>query len=178
MTREDATMMVTLREANVAHLIALRSNSQEPLDSVVLRLIRGAEGLAPRCLETPTHNGNCERANLPATGKYNAEVLGSRVSAPTLGRLFGAIVDLIAEIDASVLERLEQCRSRKRGYIAHLRSDIHPGRPDLPTLKTNSGWWVSANVGTDDIIRNLEALCRAGDLEFGTDIRFPTSSND
>ena len=64
-------------------------------------------------------------------------------------------------------------RSRKRGYVARNKSHIHPGRPDLATFKTNSGWWISTNVGTEDVIRNLNALCCAGNLKFSTDIRFP-----
>lgn len=50
------------------------------------------------------------RKNRPAAvagrGTRVAEVLGERVEAPTLGLHFAAIVDMMAELDPAVLERL------------------------------------------------------------------------
>ena len=170
---EDATMMVSLTEGNVAGLIGLRTHPKEPLNSVVSRLIRHSVKTRLNILEQPSQTRPDDPVAICAGAKYVAEVLGKRISASTLGRLFGVIVDQIDDIDPSVLERLELMRARKRRYVARAKSSIHPGRPDLETLKSKSEWWVSANVGKEDVTRGLKALCHAGQLKFGSDIRFP-----
>jgi hypothetical protein len=81
----------------------------------------------------------------------------------------------MAELDPAVLERLAAITARNRRYVARSKAEIHPGRPDLATIKTHSGWWVSSNVGARDVQRGLMALCQVGSLTFGTDVRFPLS---
>lgn len=108
-------------------------------------------------------------------GKYVALVLDEHVVGHTLGRLFANVVDLIAEIDPSVQHRLERIGARKRRYTSRSSNEIQQNRPDLATIQTGSGWWVSSNVGKEDVRRCLAAVCLAADLEFGTEIRFPIS---
>ena len=166
------TMLVCLSEATVARLMALRAGPDEPIDGTIARLAgrplvtRRAEPTAP------------SRKNRPAVvtrrAKHAAEVLGERIEAPTLSLLFAAVVDMVAELDPVVLERLAPITARKRHYVARSKAEIHPGRPDLPTIKARSGWWVSRNVGERDVQRGLMALCEVGSLKFGSDICFPS----
>ncbi len=169
----DATMMVSLTEGNVARLIGMKTHPKEPLNSVVSWLLRHSMKARLNIFDRPSQTRPDDPVAICAEAKHVAEVLGKRISAPTLGRLFGSIVDLIDDIDPSVLERLALMRSHKRRYVARAKSSIHPGRPDLKTLKSKSEWWVSTNVGEEDVTRGLKALCHAGQLKFGSDICFP-----
>ena len=63
-------------------------------------------------------------------------------------------------------------RSAKRGFVSREKNAIHPGRPDLPLHRTRSGWWISANIGEEDLQRALKRTCEANDLVYGRDIRF------
>jgi hypothetical protein len=40
-------------------------------------------------------------------------------------------------------------------------------------MRTRTGWWISKNVGMEDIVRSLRALADAAGLSFGQDIIFP-----
>jgi hypothetical protein len=163
--------LVQLREATLGRLVELRANPDEPLDEVVSRLaVRPPSAVKPEVTTRPTI-ARCQTS--ASSRKHVAEVLGQRVEAPSLGLLFAAVIDLVAEIDSAVLERLAADRARTRRYISRLKAEIHPGRSDLRTIVSQSGWCVSANVGEEDLRRGLVALCRAGSLKFGEDIRFP-----
>ena len=165
--------MVSLREPLVARLIQLRTNPGKPIENVVARLA-AEPNPAPRAKFRLTVAKKMD-SGANVEGKHMALVLGERVVGHTLGRLFANVVDLIAEIDPGVLHRLERIGARKRGYISRSSNEIHPNRPDLATIQAGSGWWVSGNVGKEDVRRGLAAVCQAADLEFGTDIRFPIS---
>ena len=95
----------------------------------------------------------------------------TRVAASTYGMLFAAVVDLIAALDPSVLERLAR-RQGRLGFscVSRLRRNFRSCDPVIPT---RSGWWVSGTAGEDHVWRWLRALCEAGDLKFGEDMRFP-----
>lgn len=167
-------VMLPLREATVAQVMALRIEANEPLDDVVTRLaaVETNAGHFPPQEPSPSE-GQDERS--AGCWKHGAEVLGETLKAQSLGRLFARVIDLVAEIDSELLERLAEARARTRRHISRTQSAIHPGRPDLRTIRARSGWWVSANVGEDDVRRSLIALCRAGGLTFNEDVRFPIS---
>jgi hypothetical protein len=38
-------------------------------------------------------------------------------------------------------------------------------------LRTKTGWYVSKNIGQVDFLRGIEALCMAGDIKYGEDVR-------
>jgi hypothetical protein len=173
---ETPFMMLPLREATVAQLMALRAEVDEPLDHVVARLAALETPVGRSTPQDPPSEGPSE--NRAGCWKHGAEVLGEKVTAQSLGRLFAHVIDLIEEIDAGLLDRLAEARARTRRHISRTQSAIHPGRPDLRTIRTRSGWWVSANVGEDDVRRSLIALCRAGGLTFGEDVRFPSPRAD
>ena len=165
------TMLVPMSEKTVALLISLRAGPDEPIEGTIARL--AAHPLVTRQAKLTAPSRKNRPVAVAGRGKSVAEVFGERIEAPTLGLLFAAVVDMVAELDTAVLERLATITARTRHYIARSKAEIHPGRPDLPTIKTRSGWWVSRNVGTEDVQRGLMALCRAGSLKFGSDIRFP-----
>ena len=179
------TVFVTLRESTVAMLLALR-NGDETLDAITARCAdlsrvgspvtrAPAPDLAPLPPEEPVPLGVPAFSTWPTTtsGAYVASVLGVPIAADTLGALLRNIVDAIHDLDPSVIERLSEMKARKRRYVARERERVHAGRRDLPVLQTRSDWWVSANIGRPDLVRSLQALCRASGLRYGQDIRFP-----
>ena len=179
------TVLVSLRESTVAMLMALRSDD-ETLDAVTARcadLARNASPnekapvpvLAPPAPASIAPPVVSTTSTWPAStsGTYVASVLGEPVGADTLGALLRNVVDAIHELDPAAIERLSEMKARIRRYVAREREQVHGGRRDLSVLKTRSGWWISANIGEQDLVRSLTALCRACDLRYGQDIRFP-----
>lgn len=110
---------------------------------------------------------------LPRRHKHNAEYLGERIGGRTLPEVFAAIVDLTASLAPEALEDLANMSARSRRYVARKPEAIHPGNSRLPTMQTASGWWISKNIGQEDLRRALMALCSASGLRFGTDVKFP-----
>jgi hypothetical protein len=169
----SATMMISLPETIVTHLMDLRSKPDERLADVIDSLLPKKKLVRRGILGPQTPKpGRPVRA-----GKYSCEFLGDIFSAPTLFALFGAIVDQVHEIDSAVLDRFAKTGARTRKYVAREKSKIHPGNPNLPVMKTRSGWWISKNVGRLDVERALRALCRVVGFEYGKDIRFPAQSD-
>lgn len=168
-------MAVKLRESTVTLLMAQRANADETLDAIVARLAAAnTPGLEapPLQPETKTPSAPREPRGNGSDGKYAVEMLGEPLRASTLGEMFAKVVDTLYEVAPDAVERLSKRRARKRAFVAKDRNAVHPGRPELPTLPSRTGWWVSANVGTEDLQRALRALCEASNLEYDTDIRF------
>ena len=167
-------MTVTLREATVALLMAQRANEQETLDSVVARLAGAPAPIMspPPIVARPAPRAVVEQLRPDRGNKYGVIVLDVTITAPTLSKMLGKVVDVLAAVDAAAIERLATMSARKRAFVARTRDAVHPGRPDLPTHRATSGWWVSANIGTADIERALRALSDASGLSYGYDIVF------
>lgn len=104
---------------------------------------------------------------------YEAEYLGIAFTAPTLPEVLARIVDMTAEVAPEVLIDFAKLRARKRRYVARTREGVHPDNQHLPVKQTDSGWWISKNIGREDLLRTLRALCRTSGLIFGEDLRFP-----
>ena len=184
-TQPSPTVSVTLRESTVAMLMELRSDD-ETLDAITARCADLARRGTPftespaSALEPPPPAETAPpvvavTSTWPTstTGARVASVLGVPVGAPTLGKLLRNVVDAMHDLDPSVIERLSEMKARKRLYVAREPEQVHAGRCDLPVLQTRSGWWVSRNIGAEDLVRSLQALCRASGLHYGQDIRFP-----
>lgn len=105
--------------------------------------------------------------------KYYAEYLGTPVGGNTLPEVFAQLVDLTNELAPEAIEALADMRAHSRRYVAKKPEAIHPGSPGLPVKLTSSGWWISKNIGQDDLKRAMKALCRASGLKFGVDVSFP-----
>ncbi len=105
--------------------------------------------------------------------KYSFKVLGEALAADNLPEVFAKVIDLIDDLDPDVLDKFSKNRSSSvRSYIARDKQNVHSGRPDLPTLKTKSGWWISKNISRWQLVSYLKALCSAAGLVYGEDISF------
>lgn len=167
----DPVVTIALRESTVALLIK-KLHRGETLDQVIERAALAVEPLAsPDSDKAPKSAAAC--AGAPG-GKatYQAEILGERLEAQTMGALFAKAVDVIDSVAPEAIEELARMRARRRKYVAREPGPIHAGRTDLRTLRSRSGWWVSANIGEVDLRRGLKVLCLASGLRFGFDVRF------
>jgi hypothetical protein len=178
-------VIVSLSGSTVATLMGLRSD-HETLDAVIARCANLAHHASLRAAslesvpvpQQPTEastNLTPNSTTWPETtcGLYVASIFGTPVGAKTIGALLRNVVDAMHYLDPDVIERLSRMRARTRRYVAREGEQLHAGRRDLPVLLTRSGWWVSANIGTQDLVRSLRALCRASGLSYGKDIVFP-----
>jgi hypothetical protein len=104
--------------------------------------------------------------------KYTAEFLGVIVAARTLPKVFAAIVDMTARVAPEALDKLAGMSARNRRFVARTNETIHPRNQHLPTMQTASGWWISKNIGQEDLKRALSALSSAAGLTFGRDVIF------
>ncbi|MDF2233147.1 hypothetical protein P2H44_11350 [Albimonas sp. CAU 1670] len=128
--------------------------------------------MEPRPLPARRPAATPRRRHRRADEKYSLTMLGEEMHAATLGDMFLKVVDALHQVAPNAVERLAASPSRKRAFVSRRREIVHPGRPDLPVLRTTSGWWVSANIGTADLERALRAVCEAAKLEYGRDIQF------
>jgi hypothetical protein len=87
---------------------------------------------------------SCQRE----TAKYALELWGETLRANALPKLYGVLIDRLDELDSQTVEKSSTIRAKKRGYVSREKDAIHPDRADLPLLRTRSGWWISANIGT------------------------------
>lgn len=110
------------------------------------------------------------------SGRYAAEFLGVPFAARTLPEVFAVIVNMTAEVAPEALDRLSEVRARTRRFVARSPENVHPGNHRLPVMQTASGWWISKNIGQEDLNRALRALCRAAGLRFGADAKFSLRS--
>jgi len=175
---EPSTLAVCLFEGTVEHLLRLRQNDGETLDSIISRLARNMHGEPD---QTPEHTAKRTKAHtkplssVPSppkrTQKYALIFLGEELRAATLGHMFVELIDSLSIVAPEGVEKLATMKSRKRAFVSRSREAIHPGRSDLKTLKTKNGWWVSANIGRRDFNRALGALCKATGLTVSKDVR-------
>lgn len=141
----------------------------ESLSGLIARLCERGGGATEREAVVQPSEGS--------VGNYRAVFLGEPIGAETLPELFARVVDLSFELDPASIDRLANMKARTRRYVSRNREAIHPGRPDLPVTRTRTGWWISANVGVEDVARSLRALADAANLGYGTDVRFPSNSS-
>lgn len=102
--------------------------------------------------------------------KYEACILGDKVSASTLPALVVGIIEWFEGNDPKALERLAATEARLRRYVGKRREVIHPGRQDLPVIRSAGGWYTSANIGFEDASRWVEAMCAAARLKPKADL--------
>ncbi|MCR8548442.1 hypothetical protein M4578_11415 [Salipiger sp. P9] len=168
---QEPTVLVRMPVHLVAAILKMRDSLDRDLMASLAASIAGDANVKTKetgTLPTPL--------NEPRHHKYKAEYLGVSIGGRTLPDVFAAIVDLTAEIAPEALERLADMRARSRRYVARNPEAIHPGNKELPTKRTTSGWWISKNIGQEDLMRALKALCDASGLRFGPDVRFIVQS--
>jgi hypothetical protein len=160
-------IQVAVYETTLPALIALKQSSDESLADVIQRV---ADASRPGDNKLVFQAGQAKKKASKAHYKHRILFLDVIIGANSLGELFGKLIDVLFDIAPESLEKLARMKARTRRYVARDRNNIHPASPHLPTLKTKSGWYVSKNVGTDDFIRGVRALCRASDLKHGEDV--------
>jgi hypothetical protein len=106
--------------------------------------------------------------------KYIGEFLGERVCARTLPDFFETVVNMTSAVAPEVLVELSTWCMGSRRFVAAGPDTVHPDSPHLPVVQTASGWWVSKNIGQEDLKRALWALCHVSRLTFGSDVTFNT----
>lgn len=162
------TALVSLPISLIEALLTMRS----ALDDDVAEVLRNTAGCSP-----VTNKLTSDRTSLdvivPQRGKYAAEFLGTAFFENTLAAIFGRAVDMMADVAPEALVSLATVRTRGRRFISLNPNDIHPFSPHLPVMQTESGWWISKNISTDQLKLALRALCRVSDLSFGKDLKFP-----
>jgi len=89
-----------------------------------------------------------------------------------LPEIFAQFVDMTAKVAPEALDKLAGMSARRRRFVARNPEAIHPGNRHLPITRTASGWWISKNIGQEDLKRALRALCDAAGLTFGADVKF------
>lgn len=170
-----ATVQVAVREATIQALLELRISKDESLAGVIARLAEHQD-----CRKG--NRAHDMTASVPLfeqrTHKYEIGFLDQVIGANSLGKLYGKLVDALYDIAPEAVENLAVMRSRSRRYVAKDEADVHPNSPHLQSLRTNSGYFVSKNVGTADFIRGMKALCSAADLTFDRDVWFRKKRRD
>lgn len=168
-TSSDIAITIILPETSVAQLM-------ETLTSLASGSFP-VEEKASASESTPKLRQDSREPISPRTAdqpkKYTCEILGTVLAGSTLPEVFTAVVDLMDDLDPAVLEKLSMMRpSYDRNYISRTKEKVHIRSPWLETLRTESGWWTSKNIGRLQLIGALQALCRAAGLEYGKDMRF------
>jgi len=163
----EPTILIPLPATFIAALLKIR----EALDNDVVSTLE--TGLASGAF--PVIGSASEEMPIPPrppSQKYTTEFLGKTVTTRTLPEVFAKIVDMTDDVAPEVLESLSKVSSRTRRFVARNPERIHPGSPHLPVMRTDSGWWISKNIGQEDLKRALRALCSAAGLRFGKDVKF------
>lgn len=164
------TMLVALPESMVGALLQMNASLNEGLADSLQSLIAVSKSEPAERDSEP----NAKACSMPQAGKYSAEFLDATLIAWTLPEIFAKVVDLTAYVAPEALDRLASMRASKRRFVARNPEAIHPGRTDLAVMRTVSGWWISKNIGQEDLKRALQALSQAAGLKFGSDIKFPS----
>lgn len=168
----DCMVSVTLPAKFVDALLSLHG----AWPGTALGNLQAALAVRPKpqpTVATPTKSSPFAGATFtPLRGKYLAEFLGVEFSERTLPYVFAAVVNMTAVAAPEALDRLSEIKTSKRRYIGRSKEAVHFGNKKLPVMQTSSGWWISKNIGQDDLRRALRELCRASGLTFGVDVKF------
>ena len=164
----ERTMLVALPESMVGALLQMNASLNAGLAGSLQSLIVGSTNVPAE----RDHEPNAKACSMPQAGKYSAEFLGETLTSWTLPEIFVQVVDMTAVVAPEALDKLAAMRPRKRRFVARDPEAIHPGRPDLTVRQTTSGWWISKNIGREDLKRALQALAQAAGLSFGEDVKF------
>ncbi|TVR80056.1 MAG: hypothetical protein EA405_11745 [Rhodospirillales bacterium] len=163
----DRTVLVHLPATFIDTLLKVRATLDNDLASLLETSLASCSG----SLKELDQEEATKAAPLP-NGRYVAEFLGVPFATRTLPEVFAEIVDMTAEVAPEALDRLSEVSARTRRFVARRPEAVHPGNHRLPVMQTASGWWISKNIGQEDLMRALRALCRAAGLSFGADVKF------
>ncbi len=155
----NGPIYIPIQETTIARLISQKRTPDEAIEKVIDRLCE-----RPARLQAPPKT--------QVRSKYVIVFLGQEVTAETLSKVFAEFIDVLGEAFPEVLDNLSKVKTRNRQFLARCKELIHPYSPHLPTHRTKSGWWISKNIGQEDLIRALKKCCSIADLEYGDDLVF------
>jgi hypothetical protein len=164
----ERRMLVALPESMVGALLQMNASLNAGLAGSLQSLVASSTNEPAE----RDHGPNAKACSMPQAGKYSAEFLGATLATRTLPEIFAKVVDLTADVAPEALDKLAAMSASKRRFVARNPEAIHPGRPDLAVMQTASGWWISKNIGQEDLKRALQALAQAAGLSFGEDVKF------
>jgi hypothetical protein len=167
-THSISTVQITVDEAILSALVALKQSPEEPLASVI---DRASNALRQRNEQLVYQEERETKATIPYC-KHEVVFLGSIATANSYGELYGKLVDMLFAVAPEAVKELAEMKARSRHYVAKDHDKIHPGSMHLPTLKTKTGWFVSKNIGKIDFFRGVKALCKSANIKFGEDVMF------
>ena len=169
-----ATITVTLPERTAVRLMELRCSRNELLSEVIQRLAE-QEG------RTYGASKDSRSGTTSGRGRYEVRLLGEIRTVHSLSDVLVWTFNALADLDGTILERLENVRGRTRRAVARTRETIHPGRADLNmkyTLEFRPGWWTGTNHSYRDVRRILALACREAGLVFGEDVEIRRIDGD
>jgi len=96
-------------------------------------------------------------------GNFTFEFKGSRYEARSAKEVMTKVFQLFAREDSGFLERFAARKhGRKRRYLAKVRLELYPGRPDLAeeqSVEIVSGWWLGTNYSRKNIQDIINLAC-------------------
>lgn len=115
-----------------------------------------------------------------ATGQYKAQYLGEELRSDILWDLFKQIVELSEDLDPEFVKELSTRILRSRRAVSKTRDGVHLRSKHLivETQQTRGGYWISKNIGKDDLRRQCELLCNVAGLKFAYDLKLDLSGRD
>ncbi|MAT97340.1 MAG: hypothetical protein CL608_09380 [Anaerolineaceae bacterium] len=96
-----------------------------------------------------------ERKATATRNKYSFKFKQKTYSASSARDVMTQLLQLLADEDDTFLERFASRKhGKKRRYIARVREDLYPGRPDLAdehSVEVVPGWWLGTNYSRSNI---------------------------
>jgi hypothetical protein len=99
---------------------------------------------------------------------------GQEISAKNHQEAAAILLNMVADMDSSLLDQMEQMRGhgQSRKYLAKSQTDIYPDNPARSiqnTFQFRPGWWIPGNLGTKTFKRIVNLVCNTGKFELGKD---------
>jgi len=167
--KSHSTVHVAVYETTLPNLVVLKRFPDEPLAEVIERVARACRQRDSRLV---LQEEQAKKKVSKSHYKHKILFLDTMIGANSLSELYGKLVDLLFDVAPEAVEKLAGMKARIRRFVAKDRSGIHPSSPQLPTLKTKSGWYVSKNIGEKDFLRGVRALCKACNIKYDEDVKY------
>ena len=154
-------------DIDVHQAIECRRTSFDQTPNDILREILAIPGSKPETLQP-----------LPVsrrrTGRFAFILHGEQVEEQSLKAAYLRCLQMLADLDASFLERLSTERTRARRLVAREPKDLYLNSPRLAekfAVRLADVWWVDTNLSRQQVEKNLQIACGVADIGFGADLR-------
>jgi hypothetical protein len=137
-------------------------NSSSPVQSMAIpKAVRLIPEPSTRVASRPEISFNLKSVHYPAQSAREAMIILFRK---------------LAEIDPTFLERFASRKhGRKRRYLAQIKTDLYPDRPDLAedeSVEVLPGWWMSTNHSRHTIDTIIRMAVEVAGLQVGKDFSY------